>query len=50
MNVREYILQSLISIVQNVQGGKVGNPSIEDLELCGQIHAIIEGLPGLEDA
>lgn len=42
MNITEYIRTSLIVIVENVQGGKAGNPTIEELSLCGQIHAILE--------
>jgi hypothetical protein len=39
----KYIIERIIEILQQVQGGKVGEPTMHALDMCGQLHAILEG-------
>jgi len=40
--VHDYIEDMLTTIVETVQSGKAGVPTIKDLQVCGEIHAILE--------
>lgn len=41
-SMRPYPLRELLmSVCDTIQGGKIGSPTMDDLELCGSFHAAI---------
>jgi hypothetical protein len=41
-NAEEYIIMRIREILYHVQSGIAGVPSMQALNMCGQLHAILE--------
>lgn len=42
MSVAEQMRERIIELLQDVQGGKLGCPTVDDLTACGALHSILE--------
>ncbi len=41
-NFDKFVRQLVINHLEEIQGGKLGVPTMEDLDRCGQLHAFLE--------
>ena len=42
--IEEIMSEELFEICRKVQSGELGMPTVDDLQICGEIHGIIEDI------